>query len=44
MFGFVLAPDFEESQLAYAYYTYEGDDGRFNRIVTLLLDGELWSE
>ncbi|MBM7578215.1 PQQ-dependent sugar dehydrogenase [Jeotgalibacillus terrae] len=44
LLGFVLAPDFQESNTAYAYYTYEGEDGRFNRIVTLQLEGDVWRE
>ncbi|QWU18406.1 Glucose/arabinose dehydrogenase, beta-propeller fold [Paenibacillus sophorae] len=44
LLGFVLAPDFQESNLAYAYYTYEDNSERFNRIVTLGLDDGVWSE
>ncbi|WP_406566422.1 PQQ-dependent sugar dehydrogenase [Jeotgalibacillus aurantiacus] len=44
LLGFVLAPDFQESQMAYAYYTYENGDGQFNRIVTLRLDDGVWTE
>lgn len=43
LLGFVLAPDFKDSQEAYAYYTYE-DNGQFNRIVKLKLDGDTWKE
>ena len=42
--GFVLAPDFEESQEAYAYYTYQGGDGTYNRIVKLELADNEWQE
>jgi len=42
--GFVLAPDFEDSQEAYAYYTYQGDDGTYNRIVTIKLTDNEWQE
>lgn len=44
LLGFVLAPDFSESNLAYAYYTYEGSDGQYNRIVTLRLEDNVWRE
>lgn len=42
--GFVLASDFSDTQEAYAYYTYEADDGRFNRIVRLHLQENEWQE
>lgn len=41
LLGFVLAPDFKDSQEAYAYYTYE-DNGQFNRIVKLKLENDTW--
>lgn len=44
LMGFVLAPDFLESNRAYAYYTYEDQTGQFNRIVSLLLEGNVWKE
>ncbi|WP_234978385.1 PQQ-dependent sugar dehydrogenase [Bacillus tuaregi] len=44
LLGFVLAPDFTESHLAYAYYTYENSSGQFNRIVTLQLKNNSWKE
>lgn len=44
LLGFVLAPDFSESNLAYAYYTYEDSDEQFNRIVTLRLEDRVWRE
>ncbi|MFD1452799.1 PQQ-dependent sugar dehydrogenase [Oceanobacillus sojae] len=44
LLGFVLAPDFSESNQAYAYYTYENSDGQFNRIVTLQLEDDVWRE
>jgi glucose/arabinose dehydrogenase len=44
LMGFVLAPDFQESNLAYAYYTYEDNSGQYNRIVTLRLEGKVWRE
>ncbi|WP_446685390.1 PQQ-dependent sugar dehydrogenase [Halalkalibacter alkalisediminis] len=42
LLGFVLAPDFAESNLAYANYTYVDDSGQFNRIVTLHLEDDIW--
>ncbi|WP_258871613.1 PQQ-dependent sugar dehydrogenase, partial [Halobacillus trueperi] len=44
LLGFVLAPDFSESNLAYAYYTYEDGEEQFNRIVTLRLEDRVWRE
>ncbi|MGP7815909.1 PQQ-dependent sugar dehydrogenase [Niallia sp. 01092] len=44
LLGFVLAPDFPESNLAYAYYTYEDSSGQFNRIITLRLEDNVWRE
>lgn len=44
LLGFVLAPDFSETNLAYAYYTYENSSGQFNRIVTLYLKDNIWKE
>ncbi|MEM1506191.1 sorbosone dehydrogenase family protein [Domibacillus sp. 8LH] len=44
LLGFVLAPDFPESNVAYAYYTYEDSSGQFNRIVTLRLEDNVWRE
>lgn len=44
LLGFVLAPDFSESNLAYAYYTYEDNAGQFNRIVILQLENNVWRE
>ena len=44
LLGFVLAPDFPESNQAFAYYTYEDDDGQFNRVVTLRLEDGTWTE
>ncbi|WP_102264664.1 PQQ-dependent sugar dehydrogenase [Mesobacillus jeotgali] len=42
--GFVLAPDFEQSNKAFAYYTYENGTGQFNRIVELTLNNGEWVE
>lgn len=44
LMGFVLAPDFLESNRAYAYYTYEDQTGQFNRIVSLHLENNVWKE
>lgn len=44
LLGFVLAPDFSETNKAYAYYTYQDSTGQFNRIVTLHLEGDIWKE
>lgn len=43
--GLVLAPDFQKSKVAYAYYTYENRTGQFNRIVELTqTSNEEWEE
>lgn len=42
--GFVLKPDFPESQEAYAYYVYEKDGRSLNKVVVLTLDREIWRE
>ncbi|OMF20377.1 quinoprotein glucose dehydrogenase [Paenibacillus sp. FSL H8-0548] len=42
--GFVLAPDFEQTKLAYAYHTYEEKGKILNRVVLIKQDGELWNE
>lgn len=44
LLGFVLAPDFDSSNEAYAYYTYENDEGQFNRIVTVEYVDDRWEE
>lgn len=44
LLGFVLAPDFLESNLAYAYYTYVDSSGQFNRVVSLHLEDNVWRE
>lgn len=44
LLGFVLAPDFQESNLAYAYYTYVDSSGQFNRIISLRLEDGAWKE
>ena len=44
LLGFVLAPEFPESNIAYAYYTYDDSSGPLNRIVTLRLEENVWRE
>lgn len=44
LLGFVLAPDFAQSNNAFAYYTYTDSSGQYNRIVTLQLEGDNWIE
>lgn len=44
LLGFVLQEDFDDSSLAYAYYTYDLGGKPVNRIVTLFRDGEGWHE
>ncbi|GAB3044097.1 sorbosone dehydrogenase family protein [Virgibacillus ainsalahensis] len=44
LLGLVLAPNFQESNLAYAYYTYEDSSGQFNRIITLHLEDNVWRQ
>lgn len=42
--GFVLAPDYEESKLAYVYHTYEESGRTLNRIALLKQEGAEWAE
>jgi glucose/arabinose dehydrogenase len=42
--GFLLAPDFEETQEAYAYHTYQEDGQTLNRVVLLKQNGDKWDE
>lgn len=47
LLGFALAPDFERSGTAYAYYTYEntsGTGGLANRVVELSYRDQAWTE
>jgi glucose/arabinose dehydrogenase len=44
LLGFVLDPGFSNNQQAFAYYTYENDQGQFNRVVVLRHEGNKWSE
>ncbi|MFL8937348.1 PQQ-dependent sugar dehydrogenase [Rossellomorea oryzaecorticis] len=43
--GLVLHPDFKENQQAFAYYTYNAEDGTpYNRVVVLKRSGDAWDE
>lgn len=42
--GFVLSPDFLQTNEAFAYYTYADQAGQFNRIVVLQLENNVWRE
>ncbi|WP_078554419.1 PQQ-dependent sugar dehydrogenase [Bacillus alkalicellulosilyticus] len=44
LLGFVLDPEFSQSNRAYAYYTYADSSGPLNRIVTLRLEDNVWRE
>ncbi|OAS82524.1 MULTISPECIES: PQQ-dependent sugar dehydrogenase [Metabacillus] len=44
LLGLVLAPDFESSGQAFAYYTYKEDLVTKNRVIALQQDGEKWTE
>lgn len=44
LLGFILAPDFPKTQMAYAYYTYKDDTGQYNRIITIKLEDDVWQE
>ncbi|MGN4124242.1 PQQ-dependent sugar dehydrogenase [Lysinibacillus sphaericus] len=44
LLGFALAPDFPQSNRAYAYYTYVDGAKQFNRITTLRLEDNYWKE
>ncbi|WP_207940363.1 hypothetical protein DOK78_002153 [Enterococcus sp. DIV2402] len=44
LLGFLLATDFEESQEAFAYYTYTTQTGTFNKLVKLRLNDSQWEE
>ncbi|MEG0472680.1 MAG: sorbosone dehydrogenase family protein [Solibacillus sp.] len=44
LLGFVLVPDFANSNQAFAYYTYEKGSNQFNRIVLLQLENDVWHE
>lgn len=42
--GFILGPEFEASNRAFAYHTYEKDGSILNRIVSLTLEDNTWIE
>ncbi|MCM3719495.1 PQQ-dependent sugar dehydrogenase [Fictibacillus phosphorivorans] len=44
LLGFLLAPDFTQSQEALAYHTYREDGTVLNRIIRLKLEGNTWRE
>jgi glucose/arabinose dehydrogenase len=44
LLGFVLDPGFPDNQQAFAYYTYENEQGQFNRVVVLQLEENMWTE
>lgn len=44
LLGFVLTPNFSDSQTAIAYYTYEDNSDPLNRIVELNLVNDRWQE
>ncbi|MEH7251460.1 sorbosone dehydrogenase family protein [Neobacillus niacini] len=44
LLGFVQDPEFTSNQRAFAYYTYENGQGQFNRVITLQLEGNKWTE
>ncbi|MER1957939.1 MAG: PQQ-dependent sugar dehydrogenase [Solibacillus sp.] len=44
LLGFVLAPNFADTNQAFAYYTYNKDGKLLNRVVLLQLVEEVWHE
>lgn len=44
LLGFVLKNDFDDSQEAFAYYTYYHNGESFNRVVTIKQDNDVWKE
>jgi YVTN family beta-propeller protein len=42
--GFVLKPNFEQSQEAFSYYTYDQNGSAFNRVVTIKYENGTWQE
>lgn len=44
LLGFTLNPDSNDTQEAFAYYTYNGSEGPTNRIIRLELEGDQWVE
>ncbi|MBY0123385.1 sorbosone dehydrogenase family protein [Bacillus sp. S/N-304-OC-R1] len=44
LLGFLLSPDFLQTNEAFAYYTYSDQAGQFNRIVVLQFENNVWQE
>ncbi|MFS0863700.1 PQQ-dependent sugar dehydrogenase [Fredinandcohnia sp. 179-A 10B2 NHS] len=44
LLGFALAPDFDDSRLAYAYHTYLENNKIFNRVILVEKAGDTWEE
>lgn len=44
LLGFILAPDYEQTGLAYAYHTYQDGEELYNRLVLLRHEGKRWRE
>src|SRR5690606_9395226 len=44
LLGFVLSPNFSETNEAFAYYTYKDSTGQYNRIIVLEQDNNVWRE
>jgi glucose/arabinose dehydrogenase len=44
LLGFALAPDFEDSSLAFAYHTYRQDGNVYNRVVQIKETESGWEE
>ncbi len=42
--GFTLAPDFDTSKTAFAYHTYQEDGETLNRIISMSLKNNIWTE
>lgn len=42
--GFTLAPDFDTSKMAFAYHTYQEDGETLNRIISMSLKNNIWTE
>ncbi|MFV0560568.1 MAG: PQQ-dependent sugar dehydrogenase [Enterococcus sp.] len=44
LLGFVLSKNFEDSAMAYIYYTYEDEGEQYNRIAQVVLENNQWNE
>ncbi|RBW68661.1 sorbosone dehydrogenase family protein [Bacillus taeanensis] len=44
LLGMGLAEDFQESGIAYIYYSYRSDSGLENKVVQVVYDGDSWKE